>query len=209
MHPRAIRLFERQWLVNLILWGNYSRLRDHALRALHAPLTGRTLQVACVYGDLTARLASQLAPGASLDVVDIVPQQLQNLSVKLTGAHAVTLVCGDSAALPMETGSYDQVLLFFLLHEQPAHVRRRTLLEALRVVKPGGRVVIVDYHRPHRLHPLYLPMRAVFRLLEPFAHDLWRHELSHWLPGEGAGLSISKQTLFGGLYQRVTLARTR
>jgi len=24
VHPNAVRLFERQWLVNLILWGNFS-----------------------------------------------------------------------------------------------------------------------------------------------------------------------------------------
>jgi ubiquinone/menaquinone biosynthesis C-methylase UbiE len=30
-----------------------------------------------------------------------------------------------------------------LLHEQPEHVRRATLSEALRVVKPGGKIVIV------------------------------------------------------------------
>ena len=34
VHPRAVRLFERQWLVNLILWGNFARLRDAALDAL-------------------------------------------------------------------------------------------------------------------------------------------------------------------------------
>ena len=28
VHPRAVRLFEREWLVNLILWGNFGRLRD-------------------------------------------------------------------------------------------------------------------------------------------------------------------------------------
>ena len=36
LHPRAVRIFERQWLVNLILWGNYARLRDAALAELAA-----------------------------------------------------------------------------------------------------------------------------------------------------------------------------
>ena len=27
VHPAAVRIFERQWLANLILWGNYARLR--------------------------------------------------------------------------------------------------------------------------------------------------------------------------------------
>ena len=31
LHPNAVRLFEREWLVNLILWGNFARLRDAAL----------------------------------------------------------------------------------------------------------------------------------------------------------------------------------
>ena len=56
IHPRAVRLFERQWLVNLILCGNYDRLRDSALVELGDAVGGTTLQVACVYGDLTSRL---------------------------------------------------------------------------------------------------------------------------------------------------------
>ena len=78
VHPRAIRLFERQWLVNLILWGNFARLRDRALDALGGRLDGRTLQIACVYGDLTARLAGRIPVGAGLDVVDVLPMQLKN-----------------------------------------------------------------------------------------------------------------------------------
>jgi hypothetical protein len=55
IHPRAVKLFERQWLINLILCGNYVRLRDAVLAEWGDRLPGRTLQVACVYGDLTAR----------------------------------------------------------------------------------------------------------------------------------------------------------
>ncbi|MFZ9151611.1 MAG: hypothetical protein ACO22T_10620 [Burkholderiales bacterium] len=41
VHPNAVRVFERQWLVNLILWGNYNRLRDSVFRELNAPVPGR------------------------------------------------------------------------------------------------------------------------------------------------------------------------
>src|SRR5262245_52316705 len=72
VHPNAVRVFERGWLVNLILWGNYARLRDAALAELGAHLPGRTLQVACVYGDLTGRLSDRVAAGGgALDVVDV------------------------------------------------------------------------------------------------------------------------------------------
>jgi ubiquinone/menaquinone biosynthesis C-methylase UbiE len=202
VHPRAVKLFERQWLVNLILWGNFSRLRDTALNALGARLSGRTLQVACVYGDLTDRLRARLTTAGSLDVVDVLRVQLENLARKLPGDPRVGLIQGDSSALDFESATYDQVLLFFLLHEQPEAVRRRTLAEALRVVKPGGRIVIVDYHRPSLFNPLYWPMVGILKTLEPFAMDLWRHEVSEWLP---KNVQLGKETSFGGLYQLITI----
>ena len=207
VHPRAVYLFERQWLVNVILWGNFARLRDVALNALGASPGGRTLQIACVYGDLTARLIAQLGADARLDVVDILPIQLQSLARKLANPNAATLICGNSASLQFATGTYDRALLFFLLHEQPEDIRRHTLSEALRVVKPGGQIVIVDYHRPRSLHPLYLPMAAILGLLEPFALDLWRHDVARWLPPDRPVAAISKRTFFGGLYQLTTITR--
>ncbi len=203
VHPRAVALFERQWLVNLILWGNFAPLRNGALDALGPRFDGRTLQIACVYGDLTERLRARLAPGGSLDVVDVLRVQLSNLARKLHGDPRVGLIHGDSAALDIPDASYDRALLFFLLHEQPAEVRRRTLAEALRVVKPGGRLVIVDYHRPRPLNPLYAPMALVLRALEPYALDLWRHEIAEWLPQDVR--ASRKRTLFGSLYQLVTI----
>jgi len=203
VHPSSVRLFERQWLVNLILWGNFARLRDAALVALGAPLEGRTLQIACVYGDLTQRLAQRVAPGGKLDVVDVLAVQLDNLARKLPPHAAVGLIHGDSTRLDIASGSYDRALLFFLLHEQPEQARRATLAEALRVVKPGGRLAIIDYHRPRRSNPLYWPMVAILRTLEPFALDLWRHELAEWLPRRVARLD--QATMFGGLYQIVRI----
>ena len=207
VHPKAVHLFEREWLVNAILFGNYGRLRDMALAELGPVLHGRTLQVACVYGNLTPKLRERLAPDASLDVVDILPIQLKNLAGKLPADERVALMQGDSSSLACPDASYDQVLLFFLLHEQPEHVRRATLAEAMRVVKPGGRIVIVDYHRPVRMHPLRLLMTGVFRKLEPYAMDLWNNEIEAFLPRRTKPASLTKSTCFGALYQKLVLVR--
>lgn len=203
VHPNAVRVFERQWLVNLILWGNFNRLRDAALDALGKTIPGRTLQIACVYGDLTMRLAERVT--GMLDVVDVLPVQLHNLRVKLPVNTPVALLHRNATALGMSDHNYDQALLFFLLHEQPESVRRATLAEAIRVVKPGGRIVIVDYHGPHALSPFSWLFGPVLRRLEPFAMDLWRDEISNWLPADFTPASIDKRTYFGGLYQKVVV----
>jgi ubiquinone/menaquinone biosynthesis C-methylase UbiE len=205
VHPRAVKVFERQWLVNLILWGNFARLRDAALAEMGEELPGRSLQVACVYGDFTPRLAQRVADGGSLDVVDVLPVQLANLRDKLAPSSPVGLVNRDAADLGFADASYDRAILFFLLHEMPLDVRRRTLSETLRVLKPGGQLVIVDYHRPSGWHPLRPVMKWILRTFEPFAMDLWRHDIAEGLP-LGAR-QLRKDTCYGNLYQKLVITK--
>jgi ubiquinone/menaquinone biosynthesis C-methylase UbiE len=208
VHPKAVKFFERDWLVNLILWGNYARLRDAALVELGHSLPGHTLQVACVYGDLTARLSRRAARGGGkVDVVDVLPVQLNNLRRKLSPNAPIRLLKMDSVDLDVPDASYDRVLVFFLLHEQPAAVRARTLAEVCRVVKPGGKIVIVDYARPRWWHPLRYLWLPVLNRIEPFARALWQQEIADWLPDFLKTRDLRKETLFGGLYQKVVLTR--
>ena len=205
LHPAAIGFFDHPWVVNLILWGNTRRLQRAAFDAFGpGPLGGRTLQVACVYGDLTARLADRLDPAGGLEVIDVVPMQLAKLCGKIARRPNVRLRRCDSSRLRVADGCYDRALLFFLLHEQPEPVRRATLGEAVRAVRAGGRIVIVDYHRPARWNPLRYLMGPLLRRLEPFALDLWRHELDTWLP-ERATRVVHRRLFFGGLYQLLVL----
>jgi ubiquinone/menaquinone biosynthesis C-methylase UbiE len=208
IHPRAVRLFERQWLTNLILWGNYGRLRDAALGELGDSMPGRTLQVACVYGDLTCRLSERAAAGqGTVDVIDVLPIQLDNLRRKLPPDAPVRLLRMDSTRLAVPDARYDRALVFFLLHEQPSHDRERTLGEVMRVVRPGGTIVIVDYARPRWWHPLRYLWRPLLAALEPFALDLWRRDVADLLPRARAIRHLRKQSYFGGLYQKVVATR--
>ncbi len=207
VNPRGIRIFDRPWLTNLILWGNFRRLRHAAVAALTPPISGRTLQIACVYGDFTPELVRALAPGGRLDVVDVVPDQLSNLAAKLPAKAPVTLHQANSAALPFGGAAFDQAVLFFLLHEQPQHVREATVAEAWRVLRPGGRLVVVDYHRPPWWHPLRYLFAPVLGVLEPFALDLWITDLGKWLPRGAAPVARTDRHYYGGLYQMAVFTR--
>jgi len=205
LHPRGVNLFERQWLVNLILWGNYVTLRDAAFAELASLCGGKVLQVACVYGDFTVKLAQHLGRGTRLDVVDVAPVQLENLRRKIGAQSEVTLHHQDSANLAFADQSYDCVVVFFLLHEQPMHARIRTIQEALRVTHRGGKIVIVDYHQPAWINPFRYIMLPVLQILEPYALDMWFTDIASWLPADAKPASVEKRVYFGGLYQKVVV----
>lgn len=205
IHPRGVRVFERQWLVNLILWGNYNRLCDAVLHTFGFQPEGDIVQIACAYGNLTPRLERNLGTAGSLDVVDILPIQLDNLAAKLTADTRVKLHCMDSTTLNFQDKNFERALLFFLLHEQPLAERKKTLAEAVRVIRAGGTLTIVDYAKPVWFHPLRYLMKPILRLLEPYALDLWKVDVLSWLPAHLNLTIVSRRRYFGGLYQVLIL----
>lgn len=205
VRPYAIAFFDIPWIANLILLGNMAALRDKALDALGKSIPGRTLQIASVYGDFVPKLVERIAPEGSLDVVDVVPAQLEKIRRKLPRHAPARLIQNDSTNLKLANASYDQAVMFFLLHEMPQEVRSQSLSEALRVLKPGGKLVIVDFHKPFAWNPLRYLYPILFKALEPFALDIWRDKIGAWLPKGFVPVDVFKETMFGGTYQMVAI----
>ena len=206
LHPKALKFFEREWMVNLILWGNMNRLTQAVIGDLDVAPGSEVLQVACVYGDFSNKLARHLGDnGSRLGIVDVAPIQLKNAREKLAGNRNVDYHHQDSTEMAFEDGRFDETVVFFLLHEQPEEARRKTIAEAVRVTKPGGRVVFVDYHGPKKANPMRYVMKPILTWLEPFAMDLWREELPAFMPDDIRPEQLDSRFYFGGLYQKVVL----
>lgn len=204
MHPWSAFIFDHQFAVNCILLGNYNRLRNAALEELSTNASGHTLQVGCCYGDLTPHLAARAAEGGgTLDVIDILPIQLETLRKKLPPGAPVCVAHMDAVALNFPNSSFDTVLMFLLLHEESPAYRESTMREALRVLKPDGKMVIVDYGRPARWHPARFSTIPLYSKLKPYAVDFWNNEVVDLLPNEIAGRSWRKTSYFGGLFQKL------
>jgi ubiquinone/menaquinone biosynthesis C-methylase UbiE len=199
---RAVRFFDRRWVVSAILWGQYGRLKREA--CAEVARGQRALQAACVYGDLSAVLADSLGPAGHLTVIDVAPIQIESSRRKLAGRLNVEHVLTNAERPP--AGQYDVCICFFLLHEVPDRVKRRVLQALFGALRPGGKLVIVDYHAPAWWNPLRPLMYLVWKTLEPFALSWLRHPALDWLGADEVAASES-QTYFGGLYQKTVVLR--
>ncbi len=92
VHPKSVWVFEREWLVNLILWGNMNKLTCAVLDEMDLQPDSSVLQVACVYGDFSNRLAAHLGQTRSrLSVVDVAPIQISNIKKKVAAHDNVSV----------------------------------------------------------------------------------------------------------------------
>jgi ubiquinone/menaquinone biosynthesis C-methylase UbiE len=131
-----------------------------------APQPGeRILEVGPGAGYNTVAVAKRLAPHGRLTIVDVDTSMLISTIGRLRKkgvGHLVSACRADARALPFEAHAFDAAFLVAVLGE--VGDVRAALLEARRVVRPGGRIVVGEL----RLDPHAYPARE----LRELANDL-------------------------------------
>lgn len=90
--------------------------------------------------------------GADATALDVTVGMLKAAREKARSQdQRIGLVRGDAAELPFAQGSFDRVMASMGLHEARPGALRGILSEAGRVLKPGGRLAIFDFHRAEGL----------------------------------------------------------
>jgi ubiquinone/menaquinone biosynthesis methyltransferase len=105
--------------------------------------TTRALDLACGTGDLACALAAR---GAHVVGVDASPRMIDEAKQRSRGETRVEFVVGDMTALDAPDASVDIVTAGYALRNVPDY--KRALTEIARVLKPGGRLVTLDFYRP-------------------------------------------------------------
>ena len=178
--PAGVWFFDHHFIIDLILFRQYRNILDAVMRRYAALPPGRTLQLTCAYGALTPTLAA--SPNTrELHLMDAAAIQLKAARRKVHAPAAPVLYTRANAeALAYARNSFDTVVIFFLLHELPPAARARALAEALRVLKPGGNLLLAEYGKfTHRLFlHRFRPARWLLERLEPFLRGFWRSDLA-------------------------------
>lgn len=202
LNPRNVKWLDHEWVVRTILWQQHRKLANAAMSEIKPGQ--HVLQTACVYGDFSPLLAEHIGPEGKFEVMDVAEIQVRNCRRKLEKFDYATVRNQDVLNLHDEV--FDVVCCYFLMHEMPDKYKRGVAHALLKNVPPGGKVVWVDYHKPHWAHPLKPITSLVFDLLEPFAKGLWHTEIAE-LAGNDSRFEWSKETYFGGLFQKVVATR--
>jgi SAM-dependent methyltransferase len=108
------------------------------------PRGGAVVDVGCGTGTLGIALA-----GDGADVIGVDgDHEVLALARAKPGAEAVQWRKGMATALPLAGATVDRVVMSLLLHHLDGRAKRAALAEAVRVLRPGGRLHVADWGRP-------------------------------------------------------------
>lgn len=152
---RAIRqMFDeiapRYDLLNRLLsFGVDRRWRRIAVSQLTVPAGGRVLDVATGTGDVALEIARQTDPSVKIVGADFTQGMLVRGREKVAASPhkgRIELVNAPCEDLPHPTGTFDGATIAFGIRNVVD--RERGLREMTRVLKPGGRVVVLEFATP-------------------------------------------------------------
>jgi demethylmenaquinone methyltransferase/2-methoxy-6-polyprenyl-1,4-benzoquinol methylase len=152
-------------LVNSVITLNMDkRWRRLAAKECLAAKPGKVLDLCCGTGDLAitlARMADYPVETRGLDFSRPMLEVAENKAARLVGLKKIRFSQGDASKMPFPDAYFDSIGISFgfrnLTYKNP--LVKEHLAEILRVLKPGGRFVIVESSQPSSK-----PIRRLFRV---------------------------------------------
>lgn len=133
------------------------------------------LEVGCGTGTLTLAAKRQAGPAGKVFGIDVIPGMIELSQRKATQANEnVTFQLGSIDDIPFSANQFDVVMCSFMIFHMSEMTRRKGMAEIYRVLKPQGRLLVLD------LALLTQPLpRAIARML---VGGMLEHDLRELLP---------------------------
>ena len=155
--------------------GTERRLRDMTVGLAQLKPGDQVLEIGCGTGTLTLAAKRQVGPAGQAYGIDLIPKMIKVCRRKAEQAGVdISFQTGGIDAIPFPAGKFDAVLCSFMIFPMSEGVRRRGIQEIRRVLKQGGRLVVVDLALPASPVP-----RAIAKTL---FGGMLQHELRELVP---------------------------
>jgi SAM-dependent methyltransferase len=208
---RLIRLVDFQPIIAAILLFQYSRLVSIITQGLHQmDLRGKQVLItSCAFGNvMPCVVKTAVTSGAKkVLVADIIQNELNHAMTKL-GAYAdkTTYMQDNATAMKQASGTVSANVMFFLLHELPHHLKVEALNEAIRVLAPGGKLFLAEFHRP-RPCVLRILSWMYFKVFEPYGLALWNTHDPVLQLDAMPGITCDRHQVFFGNFQVIVASK--
>jgi demethylmenaquinone methyltransferase/2-methoxy-6-polyprenyl-1,4-benzoquinol methylase len=151
----------------------------------------KVLDVCCGTGTLCAMIAEEIRSDGEVVGVDLSENMLKK--AENNRKDNMRFCYANAEEIPYADGYFDRASVTFGLHEMPHSVRMNVLREMRRVLKPGGKIIVLDYAYPKRT--LAVLLFKVWMLVEgETARDFIRRDLSSMI--RDAGFDVIEQNVY-------------
>ncbi len=155
---------------------NATKFRQQAIAHIKGQ-PKRILDLGCGTGSSTLKL-KEAFPESEVIGLDISPYMLVMAEYKGKKANlAITWQQGLAEATNFNDGEFDLVTASFLFHETPTKISQAILQECLRLLKPGGQIIILDGNQKRLRHADWLI--KLFR--EPYSKVYAVENMDVWM----------------------------
>ena len=153
-----------------ITLGRESALREMTVNLAQVKPGDGVLEVGCGTGTLTLAAKRQAGPAGKVFGIDIIPGMIELCQRKAAQASAdVTFQLGSMDDIPFSANQFDVVMASFMIFHMSEMVRRKGIAEIYRVLKPQGRLLVLDLALPTQPLPRVIARTLLSGMLQ---HDL-------------------------------------
>lgn len=208
---RLIKAVDFQPIISAILLFQYRRLVSKIVSEIRQmDLKNKKLLItSCAFGNVIPRVVKAAVQGGveRVLIADIIANELDHAKSKLDGfSGKVEFLEENATAMKLNDGVVAANVIFFLLHELPHQLKGQALSEAGRMLAPGGKLFLAEFHRP-RLGVLRALSWTYFKVFEPLGLALWdTHDPVICLEDMG-GWTCERTTYFFGNFQIITATK--
>ena len=137
------------WLADIFLFRSQLRkLRQKTISLAHLQAGEQVLDTGCGTGTLALKVARRVGRAGSVAGIDPGEIQIASARAKAARRHVpIDFQVGVIEHLPFPDQTFDVVFSTLMMHHLPAGLKRQGLTEILRVLKPGGYLLIADFIR--------------------------------------------------------------
>lgn len=138
-------------LLKVLLKGRENLLRENTLQFANLQPGEKVLDIGCGTGLLSIMAKSKVGEKGTIIGIDASKEMVEYASNRAKEQQiSVQFETGIMQALQFEANSFDVVFCSLVLHHIPKPLRLKGIQECFRILKPNGRLILLEFKPPQK-----------------------------------------------------------